>query len=225
MLEQRRHRGVLAAVEGPLVLADHDRVPAAVRVGQRGGQGRGLRAPRPGQRPAVADIEELGHDPPVPGHQRGGLVPLPRPRRHRVLPVLGRDPPVKRETQAAAAMAGCPAAPGAPGPCLKRVPALAAGHFPSQMTAGRQFSNHRCRLPRQVPGAQRPNVTPGPAKDPAAPGQPAGHQPAPDRKAPAAEDPLDPALQAKRTGTGPTGSGRSWPQHHRVRRFQPGLAA
>ena len=39
---------------------------------QRAGQGRGPRAARPGQRPAVADIEELGHDPPVPGHQRGG---------------------------------------------------------------------------------------------------------------------------------------------------------
>jgi hypothetical protein len=77
MLEQRRHRRVLGTVEGPLVLADHDRVPAAVRVGQRGGQGRGLRAARPGQRPAVAGIEELGHDPPVPGRQRGGLVPLP----------------------------------------------------------------------------------------------------------------------------------------------------
>jgi hypothetical protein len=37
VLEQRRHRGVLVAVEGALVLADHDWVPAAVRVGQRGG--------------------------------------------------------------------------------------------------------------------------------------------------------------------------------------------
>ena len=78
-LEQRCHRGVLAAVEGALVLADHDRVPAAVRVGQRGDQGRGLRAARPGQRPAVAGVEELGHDAPVPGYQGGGLVTLPRP--------------------------------------------------------------------------------------------------------------------------------------------------
>jgi len=30
MLEQGRHRRVLSAVEGPLVLADHDRIPAAV---------------------------------------------------------------------------------------------------------------------------------------------------------------------------------------------------
>jgi hypothetical protein len=79
VLEQRRHRGVLGAVEGSLVLPDHDRVPAAIRVSQRGDQGRGLRATHPGQRPAVAGVEEPGHDPPVPGHQRGGLVPLPCP--------------------------------------------------------------------------------------------------------------------------------------------------
>jgi len=36
VLEQRRHRGVLAAVEGPLIFPDYDRVPPAVRVGQRG---------------------------------------------------------------------------------------------------------------------------------------------------------------------------------------------
>jgi hypothetical protein len=160
VLEQGRHRGVLGAVEGPLVLPDHDRVPATVRVGQRGDQGRSLRAPRPCQRPAVADVEELGHDAPVPGYQGGGLIPLPRPRRHRVLPVLGRDPPVKREAQAAVTMAGCPAVPSALGPCLKRIPAVAARHFRSQMTASRQFSNHRCRLPRQVPGAQSPMSPP-----------------------------------------------------------------
>jgi hypothetical protein len=78
VLEQRRHRGVLAAVEGPLVLADHDRVPPPVRIGQRSDQGRGLRAARPSQRPAVSGVEELGYDPPVSGRQRGGLVLLPR---------------------------------------------------------------------------------------------------------------------------------------------------
>jgi hypothetical protein len=72
VLEQRRHRRVLGAEQGPLVLADHDRVPPAVRVSQRGDQGGGLQAACPGQRPAVAGIEE-------PGHQRGGLVPLPCP--------------------------------------------------------------------------------------------------------------------------------------------------
>jgi hypothetical protein len=112
------------------------------------------------QRPAVAGVEELGHDPPVPGYQGGGLVPLPRPRCHRVLPVLGRDPPVKREAQGAVTMAGCPAAPGALGPCLKRIPALAARRLPSEMTASRKFTNHRCRLPRQVPGSQSPMSLP-----------------------------------------------------------------
>ena len=34
---------------------------------------------------------------PVTADQRPGLLPLPRPRGHRILPVLGRDPPVERE--------------------------------------------------------------------------------------------------------------------------------
>jgi hypothetical protein len=62
MLEQRRHRRVLAAVERPLVLPDHDRVPAPVRIGL-------------------------------------SLLPLPGPRRHWILPVLRRHPPVKHEPQ------------------------------------------------------------------------------------------------------------------------------
>ncbi len=78
VLEQRRHRGVLAAVEGPLIFPDYDRVPPAVRVGQRGDQGGGLRAARPCQHPAVPDVAELGHDLAVAGHQRGSPVPLPR---------------------------------------------------------------------------------------------------------------------------------------------------
>ena len=35
MVEQRGHRGVLATVERPLVVPDHDRVPAPARAGQR----------------------------------------------------------------------------------------------------------------------------------------------------------------------------------------------
>jgi len=66
VLEQRGHRGVLGAVERPLVLADHDRVPAPARVRERGGQGSGLRAERPRQHPALADVEELRHDGPCP---------------------------------------------------------------------------------------------------------------------------------------------------------------
>ena len=45
------------------------RVPPAVRISQRGNQGRSLRAAHPGQRRALAGVEELGHDAPVPGHQ------------------------------------------------------------------------------------------------------------------------------------------------------------
>jgi hypothetical protein len=40
--------------------------PAAAGVGQRGGQGRSLRALRPAQRPGLPDVEEFGHDPPAP---------------------------------------------------------------------------------------------------------------------------------------------------------------
>jgi len=65
-------------------------------------------------------------------------------------------------------MAGCPAAPGALGPGLQRIPAPAAAHFSFQMTVSRQFSDHRCKLPQQVPGRTEPNITPSPARDPAA---------------------------------------------------------
>ena len=48
-------------------------------------------------------VRGLGRNRAVPGHQNTGLLPLPYPRRHRVLPVLGRYPPVKDEFQPAAA--------------------------------------------------------------------------------------------------------------------------
>ena len=99
VLEQRRHRRVLAAVKRPLVLPDHDRVPPPPRIRELGDQCGGLRAPRPRHRPGLPHIEELRHDDPVAAGQSLGLLPLPRPRRHRILPVLGRDPPVKHEPQ------------------------------------------------------------------------------------------------------------------------------
>jgi hypothetical protein len=117
VLEQRGHGRVLGAVEGTLVLPDHDRVPAAARVRERGGQGGRLRAAPPRQHPALPDVEELRHDGPVPADQRLRLPPLPRSRRHRILPVLGRHPPVKREPQPAAARR--PGRP-APGPLRPR---------------------------------------------------------------------------------------------------------
>ena len=82
-----------AAAERPLALPDHDRVPALAGVGELGDQGGGSRTPRPRHCPALPHIEELIHDHPVTPHQRLGLLTLPGPRRHRVLPVLSRDPP------------------------------------------------------------------------------------------------------------------------------------
>ena len=73
MLEQRSDHRVLAAVERPLVLPDHDRVPAAIRVGQRGDHLSGLRAAAPRHRPALPDVGEPGHDPPVAADERLGL--------------------------------------------------------------------------------------------------------------------------------------------------------
>ena len=103
MLEQRRHRRVLAAVERPLVLPDHDRVPPPVRVRELRDQRGRLRAPCRRQDPALPRVEELRRDHPAPRRQHYRLLQLPRPRRLGVLPVLGRDPPVEREPQQPAA--------------------------------------------------------------------------------------------------------------------------
>ena len=102
VLQQRRDHRVLAAVERPLVLPDRHRVPLPVRVSQRRNDHSGLRAAAPRHRPALPHIAELNHDPPVAADQRLGLLPLSAQRRHRVLPVLGRHPPVEREPQTAA---------------------------------------------------------------------------------------------------------------------------
>jgi len=75
------------------------RVPAPARVRQVGDESGGFRAPAPRHRAAPPGVEELRHYHPVAPDQRLGLLPLPRPRRHRVLPVLRRHPPVKREPQ------------------------------------------------------------------------------------------------------------------------------
>ena len=99
MLEQRGHRRVLVPVERPLVLPDHDLVPAPARIGELSDQSSGLRPPRPRQLAGLPRVEELRHDHPDPGNQHQRLLQLPRPRRHRILPVLSRHPPVKREPQ------------------------------------------------------------------------------------------------------------------------------
>jgi hypothetical protein len=123
MLEQRRHRRVLAAVERPLILPDHDRVPPPVRIRQRRHQRRGLRTARPHQCPALPRIEELRHDHPLPRGQHDGLSQLPGPRGHRILPVLSRDPPVKREPQATPAAHPRPVTAQALRPGRQHVPA------------------------------------------------------------------------------------------------------
>jgi hypothetical protein len=53
----------------------------------------------PRQRPGLPRVEELRYDHPDPGNQHHRLLQLPRPRRHRILPVLSRHPTVKCEPQ------------------------------------------------------------------------------------------------------------------------------
>ena len=79
VLEQRRHRRVLAAVESPLVLPDHDRVPAPVRISQLGDQGGGLRTAAPRHRPALPRVEELRYNLAMSADERPGLIELPGP--------------------------------------------------------------------------------------------------------------------------------------------------
>jgi hypothetical protein len=136
VLEQRRHGGVLAAVERSLVFADHNGVPAALWIGQLSDQRSGLRAARPGQRPAEPDVEELGHDPPMPGHQSGGLLPLPGPRGHRILMILGGHPPVEGEPQQALGRIACPVAAGALRPHCQHIAAPGQASRRSQMSSG-----------------------------------------------------------------------------------------
>jgi len=88
MLKQWRHQGVLAAVKGPLILPDNDRVELPVRISHRRHQRDGLWPARPRQHPALRAVEIFGHDPAVPGDQRTRLVPLPRPGGDRVLVIL-----------------------------------------------------------------------------------------------------------------------------------------
>ena len=73
--------------------------PRHTAIGELSDQSSGLRAPRPRQRPGLPRVEELRHDHPDPGNKHHRLLQLPRPRRHRILPVLRGHPPVKREPQ------------------------------------------------------------------------------------------------------------------------------
>ena len=110
MLEQRRHQRVLAAVERPLVLPDHDRVPAPVRVRQQGDQRGGLRAAAPRHRPALPGVEELRHDHAVPP----GPAPRPAPAAAPATspgPASPRSTPARRTRTATRRRAGPPGPP------------------------------------------------------------------------------------------------------------------
>jgi hypothetical protein len=114
VLEQRRHQRVLAPVERPLVLPDHDRLPASAGIGQQGDEHRRPRAAAPRHRPALPDVEELRHDMTVPADQRLRLLPLPRPRRLGG-PASPRSTPA-RKTRTAARRPPGPGAVGGPTP-------------------------------------------------------------------------------------------------------------
>lgn len=77
VLEERGHGGELVAVEGTFAGTDDDRVEVPVRIGHRGEQCGRLRSVCPGHCAAAADVEELGHDPSVPGCQCLGAQQLP----------------------------------------------------------------------------------------------------------------------------------------------------
>jgi len=77
-----------SAADGHGMAARHDRVPPPVRVRQLRDQRGDLWTAAPRHRPALADVEELRDDYPMPADQRRCLLVLPGPRRHRILPVL-----------------------------------------------------------------------------------------------------------------------------------------
>jgi hypothetical protein len=75
----------LVCGEGPIVLADHDGVEPAIRVGDSIEEVRGLRPVSPPQATAAADVEVFGSDPSSTGDEFGGAVALPLSRRGAVL--------------------------------------------------------------------------------------------------------------------------------------------
>ena len=64
----------------------------------------------------------MGHDLPVPGHQRFSLANLLCPRRHRILVILRGHPPVEREPQPATTLVRYRTVLGALGPGQQPVP-------------------------------------------------------------------------------------------------------
>src|ERR1035441_10579312 len=110
MLEQRRHRRVLAAVKRPLLLPHHDRVPPPVRVRQLRDQRGGFWTAAPRHRPALADVEEGRHDYPMPADQRRCLLVLAGPA---TSPDPASPPSTPgRKTRTATRRAPVPCSPG-----------------------------------------------------------------------------------------------------------------
>ena len=98
--------------------------------------------------------------PPTPDHQCVGLLPPPRPRRHRILMIFGRDPPVEHEPQPAATRLPRLAAPGALRPRRQHVPARTGRpprkgchHRPASLTTTAQLWRHT-----QLPTHSRTNI-------------------------------------------------------------------
>nr|WP_258574421.1 hypothetical protein [Actinomadura parmotrematis] len=101
VLEDREGQAVLVAVEGALRLADDHGLIAAIGIGQFGQQGGGVRAPLPGDRAGLVDVEELRDDLPAAGFdERARPAQLPGVRGVGVLLVLGGDPAEEREASA-----------------------------------------------------------------------------------------------------------------------------
>jgi hypothetical protein len=83
----------LAIGERALELPDHDRIEWSIHIVRLLKQRGRLRPPLPRDPPRAAHVEDLRRDRPVPGDQRRGHLPLPRPRRHRILVLRRRGPP------------------------------------------------------------------------------------------------------------------------------------
>jgi hypothetical protein len=131
---------------------DHNGVPPAIGIGERGDQGRCLGAACPRQRAALPDVEEGGHDPPVPGHQRSRLRLLPCQGCHRVLMIFRGHPAVEGEPQQALSRIVFPAPAGAPCPDRQHIAAAGQASRMSQMSSGHASTSAGTAGPRD-PGS------------------------------------------------------------------------
>ena len=149
MLEQRRHQRVLGAVEGPLVLADDDRVPAPARARQ--GPRSARRPAAAGPRPACGSAR-CRRRRPRPARARPPAQPpalAAVPGMHRVLMIFRGHPPVERESQLPAGSSGCPSAAGALRPRRQHILALPR-RLTFQATSAASPTAHRPTLQVQT---------------------------------------------------------------------------